>query len=270
MTGSHTFDLSDATVLVTGAAGDIGNAIARAFLQRGACVHLSDLDQAELATRSASLGEPERVTSTAGDLADPAAIARIAAGALSVSGAVDILVNNAAIQAEGDLESCSPELFDRAYAVNVRAPYLLARALVPAMRAKGGGAIVNVASVHATAPGPKRLAYATSKTALLGLTRSLAVDLGCDNIRVNAISPGATLTRQLLEGWGRLGGAIDVMAHATRQHPLRRIAAVDEIADAVVFLATNTILTGIELRADAGLLSSLRLLPLSNEAETSA
>jgi NAD(P)-dependent dehydrogenase (short-subunit alcohol dehydrogenase family) len=130
------------------------------------------------------------------------------------------------------------------------------------MRAAGGGAIVNIASVHATAPGPQRLAYATTKTALLGMTRSLAVDLGPHNIRVNAVSPGATLTDQLRSGWSKhdAGGA-DVMAHAVRQHPLGRIAEVSDIAEAVVYLAEASFTSGIELRVDGGFLASLRLLP---------
>jgi NAD(P)-dependent dehydrogenase (short-subunit alcohol dehydrogenase family) len=249
-------------VVVTGAAGDIGEGIARLFLQRGARVHLSDVDSDGLARRAAALAGIGEVSSSVCDLADPKQVASLGAQALEQLGQVDVLVNNAAIQAQGDLESCSPELFDRAYAVNVRAPFLLARALVPAMRAAGGGAIVNICSVHATAPGPQRLAYATSKTALLGLTRALAVDLGPDNIRVNAVSPGATLTGQLRDGWARHdAGGVDVMAHAVAQHPLGRIAEVGDVAEAVLYLAEARSTSGIELRVDGGLLSSLRLLP---------
>lgn len=248
--------------LVTGAAGDIGSAIARALLSRGARVHITDVDAERLSRRAEALAAEGAVTASVCDLAEPSQVEALAKAALAALGRVDILVNNAAIQAQGDLEACSMELFDRAYAINVRAPYLLAKLLVPSMRAAGGGAIVNVASVHATAPGPKRLAYATSKTALLGLTRSLAVDLGHDNIRVNAVSPGATLTEQLRTAWeGHGAGEIDVMSHAMRQHPLGRIAEVSEIADAVVYLVEAGFVHGTELRIDGGLLAALRLLP---------
>jgi NAD(P)-dependent dehydrogenase (short-subunit alcohol dehydrogenase family) len=249
--------------LVTGAAGDIGAEIARCFLARGAAVHVTDIDADGLERRSAHLEALGSVTTSAADLSKADEIDRLAAEALGRHGRVDILVNNAAIQAQGDLEECSPALFDLAYAVNVRAPYLLARAVVPSMRAAGGGAIVNVASVHATAPGPKRLAYATTKTALLGMTRALAVDLGRDNIRVNAVSPGATLTDQLRSGWRAQAEAmgVDVMSHAVRQHPVGRIAAVSDIAEAVVYLAEAAFVHGIELRVDGGLLAALRLLP---------
>lgn len=253
------FDLKGKAVLVTGAAGDIGDGIARAFLERGARVHVTDVDAEKLARRAGALAGLGSVTSSTCDLADPAAVQALADDAIARLGRIDVLVNNAAIQAEGNLESCTPELFDGAYAINVRAPYLLARALVPTMRAAGGGAIINIASVHATAPGPNRLAYATSKTALLGLTRALAVDLGRDNIRVNAVSPGATLTSQLREAWAKRDG--DVMAHAVQQHPLGRIAEVSDIAEAVVYLAESSFVHGTELRVDGGFLSALRLLP---------
>jgi NAD(P)-dependent dehydrogenase (short-subunit alcohol dehydrogenase family) len=249
-------------VLVTGAAGDIGAAIARAFLEQGAKVHMTDFDAEKLASRVNALASLGNISQSVADLADPSEVTRLAADASRACGRIDILVNNAADQAPGDLGECTPELFDHAYAVNVRAPYLLARDLVPAMRAAGGGAIINIASVHATAPGPKRLAYATTKTALLGLTRSLAVDLGADNIRVNAVSPGATLTDQLRSGWARHdSGGLDVMAHAVRQHPLGRIADVTDIAEAVLYLAATRFVHGVELRVDGGFLAGLRLLP---------
>jgi meso-butanediol dehydrogenase/(S,S)-butanediol dehydrogenase/diacetyl reductase len=249
-------------VLVTGAAGDIGAEIARSFLDRGARVHVTDVEADRLAARAAALAGREALTVSLADLAEPADVARLAAEATERCGRIDVLVNNAAVQAQGDLEACTQQLFDQAYAINVRAPYLLAKALVPAMMAAGGGAIINIASVHATAPGPKRLAYATTKTALLGMTRSLAVDLGRHNIRVNAVSPGATLTDQLRSSWARHNvGGIDTMAHAVRQHPLGRIAQVSDVAEAVLYLAATRFVHGIELRVDGGFLAGLRLLP---------
>lgn len=249
-------------VLVTGAAGDIGGAIAELFLRRGARVHVTDRENGPLLSRAEQLKGHGAVTTSRCDLADPAQVEALAQEALHRLGRVNVIVNNAAIQAQGDLETCSTELFDEAYAVNVRAPFLLAKHLVPAMRASGGGAIINVGSVHATAPGPKRLAYAASKSALLGLTRALAVDLGRDNIRVNAVSPGATLTTQLKSAWDTISAdGIDVMAHAVAQHPLGRIATVTDIAEAVVYLAGAKAVHGIDLRVDGGLLSALRLLP---------
>jgi NAD(P)-dependent dehydrogenase (short-subunit alcohol dehydrogenase family) len=256
------YDLRGKGVLVTGAAGDIGAGIAQAFLSRGARVHITDVDAEKIEERADSLSAGGPVTASVCELAELTQVEALAETALARLGRVDVLVNNAALQAQGDVDSCSIELFDRAYAINVRAPYLLAKLLVPAMRAAGGGAIVNIASVHATAPGPKRLAYATSKTALLGLTRALAVDLGPYNIRVNAVSPGATLTTQLRTAWeSHDSREVDVMAHAVRQHPLGRIAQVSDVAEAVLYLAESGFVHGTELRVDGGFLSALRLLP---------
>lgn len=250
-------------VLITGAAGDIGTEIARAFLQRGAHVHVTDVDELKLRERAEILAALGPVTTSVCDLANSAQVELLASEAIAALGRVAVLVNNAAIQAQGDIESCTPEHFDLAYAINVRAPFLLAKAMVPSMRAAGGGAIINISSVHATAPGPSRLAYATTKTALLGMTRALAVDLGRDNIRVNAVSPGATLTEQLRSAWDKhRAGGDRVMSHAMRQHPLGRIAEVADIAEAVIYLAEAGFVHGTEIRVDGGLLASLRLLPL--------
>lgn len=250
-------------VLVTGAGGDIGAAIAATFLSNGARVHITDVDSDALARRADALKPAGALSSSTCELAEPGAVLGLAEAATAELGRVDILVNNAAIQAQGSLDDCSLDLFDLAHAVNVRAPFLLSKALAPAMRAAGGGAIINIASVHATAPGPKRVAYATTKTALLGLTRSLAVDLGPSNIRVNAVSPGATLTSQLVTAWTKLAeNGPDIMAHAKAQHPLGHLVEATDIADAVLYLSTTPSATGIDLRVDGGLLSSLRLLPL--------
>lgn len=256
-------------VLVTGAAGDIGHVIAEVFLRRRATVVASDVREAELLERVASLASLGKVYGKATDLADTQAVTKLAEDALGQVGRIDILVNNAALQPEGDVEECISDVFDLAYAVNVRAPYLLCHALTPAMRAEVSGAIVNISSVHATTPGPRRLAYATTKTTLLGMTRSMAVDLGSDNIRVNALSPGATMTSQLRETWNRRqakGCSLDIFEHAARQHPLGCIAEVSDIAEAAVFLAEASFISGMELRVDGGFLSSLRLLPTAHLA----
>src|SRR3569623_256922 len=256
------YELEGRGVLVTGVAGDIGAGIAEAFLKRRAKVYATDIDDDGLERHLKLFATRGDVASSVCDLADPVQVGRLADAAIARFGLIDVLVNIAAIQATGELDALTPERCDLAYAVNVRAPYLLARAFAPGMRAAGGGAIVNISSVHATAPGPSRVAYATTKTALLGMTRALAVDLGPDNIRVNAVSPGATLTSQLQSAWDRLStSGADVMAHALKQHPLGRIAQVSAIAEAVLYLVESSFVHGAELRVDGGLLSSLRLLP---------
>ena len=265
----HGYRPEGKNVLVTGAAGDIGAEIARAFLARGARVHATDIDARMLAARVSAAGHPGAITSSVCDLAeDSPASRRWPTRRRERLGGIDILVNNAAFQPQGDLEACSPEVFDRAYAINVRAPYLLARALVPAMRAAGGGAIVNIASVHATAPGPKRLAYATAET-------SAARHDPCARRRSRAIQhpgqrrlAGGHADRAVAVGMvAQQGpGGVDVMTHAIAQHPLGRIAEVSDIAEAVVYLAEARFVSGIDLRVDGGFLASLRLLPAPGSA----
>lgn len=252
-------------VLVTGVAGDIGHGIVAGFIAAGARVVCTDIRSTMLGARWTELEASERVEFVEADLSQADEVDSLARGVLERWGGVDVLVNNAAIQHDGDVEGCPPAEFDYAYAVNLRAPYMLCHLLVPAMRARGGGAIVNVGSVHATAPGPSRLAYSTMKAGLLGMTRSLAVDLGKHGIRVNAVSPSATDTTQLRQAWDLRStslGAGDLRSHASRQHPLGRIADVSDVVGAVLFLAAAPFVSGIELRVDGGLLSSLRLLPI--------
>ena len=154
-------------MLVTGAAGDIGAAIARAFLEHGAKVHMTDFDAEKLASRVNALASLGNISQSVADLADPSEVTRLAADASRACGRIDILVNNAADQAPGDLGECTPERFDHAYAVNVRAPYLLARDLVPAMRAAGGLADEGRAAGAAGAAGcwPWRARWAARRSA---------------------------------------------------------------------------------------------------------
>jgi NAD(P)-dependent dehydrogenase (short-subunit alcohol dehydrogenase family) len=255
-------------VLITGAAGDIGYGIAKAFLEQGAHVILTGLHRDRLEMRAAELPSRDRVNIIAADLAVPESVAALTASVVAAAGGVDVIINNAAIQHDGDVLDCSPDDFDHSFAVNLRAPYLLCRALVPTMRSRGGGAIVNIGSVHGTASGPRRLAYATMKAGLLGMTRSMAADLGPFGIRVNAVIPSATMTSQLREAWSRRrssGSGIDPFQHAVSQHPLGRIAEVRDVVAAVTFLAEAEFVSGTEVRVDGGLLSSLRLLPAREE-----
>jgi 2-deoxy-D-gluconate 3-dehydrogenase len=245
-------------VLITGGASDIALATARHFARQSAHPVLCDVNFAELQRKAVDLDIH------AVDLTDPTAIARWVAMVAERHGRIDVLVNNAAVMAAGDVEAATEQDLDLSYAVNLKAPFLLAKAVVPIMRRGGGGAIVNVASVHAIALGPRRVAYATMKAALLGLTRSMAVDLGSSNIRVNAVCPTATQTAQLERTWRERGsgaGHGNLYDWANAQHPAGRIATVDQVAEAIAFLSGATFVSGVELRVDGGLLASLRLLP---------
>lgn len=262
--------LREKTAMITGAAGDIGQALAVGFLQHGYHVILSDSRAAVLRERTAGLPSRENIDIIPADLAEADDVARLARDSLQRCGSVDVIVNNAAIQPDGDVASCDLSSFELCYAVNLRAPYLLCHALVPSMASRGGGSIINISSVHAAAPGPRRFAYATMKTALLGMTRSMATDLGHLNIRANAICPTATLTGQLRDAWSKrsaTGTSEDLISCAARQHPLGRLAEVTDVAEAAIFLAKSHYINGIELRVDGGLLSALRLIPPADHTD---
>lgn len=258
---------SPSVVVVTGAAGDIGMAIAGRFADRNARIVLCDRLADALRQRVASHPRRDQLEWHEVELTDPAQVKSFIAGAIKRHGRVDVLVNNAAKQHDGDVATASEADFEEAFAIHMRAPFLLSKAVVPGMKAAGGGAIVNISTVHAQAVGPGRLAYAATKAGLLGMTRSMAVDLGRHNIRVNAVIPTAVRTSGLLKAWTEdrdpeKKGVSRLYDHAAKQHPMRRIGEADEVAELVEFLATCRFVTGEEIRVDGGILAALRLLPI--------
>ena len=251
--------------LITGAAGDIGMAMARRFDATGRRLVLCDIEGERVRRRAAEAGLAREPLVFDLDLRKPAAMESLARE-VARHGTVDVLVNNAAFQHDGDVIRATADEFDDSYAINLRAPFLLSRAFAPGMRDAGGGAIINIASVHALAAGPGRVAYATMKAGLLGLTRSMAVDLGRYNIRVNAIIPSATRTSALERSWSQERGMSSGLRTsyfdwASGQHPMGRIAEPEDMAEAVQMLAETSFISGESIRVDGGLLSALRLLP---------
>ncbi|HYA68037.1 MAG TPA: SDR family oxidoreductase, partial [Acidimicrobiales bacterium] len=172
-------------------------------------------------------------------------------------GHVDILVNNAAAAARLDTEDLDADLVDRLLAVNVRAPLLLIGALIPQMRERAGGSIINLSSVSAVVGTPRRAAYAATKGAIDAATRSLAMELGPVGIRVNSVAPGVVDTA-LWERNKSVPGVVDQINELT---PLRRWAAPGDIADVVVFLASDAarFITGETVSVDGGMARTLDL-----------
>jgi len=250
------FSLEGRTALVTGASRGIGAGIALALDRAGARMALAARSCAALKATAAELRQEPLLLE--GDLADPDVPARLAREAREhLGGSVDVLVNNAAIGARLPIEELDGALVDELYAVNVRAPLLLISELVPAMRERGRGSIVNLSSVSGLLGTPHRAAYAATKGAIDAATRSLAIDLGPAGIRVNAVAPGVVDT----DLWAKNKAIPGVVEQVEQQTPLRRWSVPRDIADVVVFLASDAarFLTGETLGVDGGLGKTLAL-----------
>jgi gluconate 5-dehydrogenase len=248
-------ELDGRHALVTGASRGIGAAIAVALDAAGARVAISGRDRASLAQVAETLGNDPVVLPA--ELDDPGAPARLAAAAVAELGGVEILVNNAAHAARMPTTALTAEVIDQLTAVNIRAPLLLIAALIEPMRAAGGGSIINLSSVSGLIGTPRRSAYAATKGAVDAMTRSLAIELGPDNIRVNSIAPGAVDTAM----WARNRAVPGVIELIEAQTPLRRWAQPEDIAGAVVLLASPraSFITGETISVDGGMARTLDL-----------
>ncbi len=241
--------LDGRTAIVTGASRGIGAATARALDRAGARVALVARDREALGAVAVGLQNSPLILAV--DLADPDAPARLVAEAADRVGAIDVLVNNAALAARAPTVELDAALVDRLYAVNVRAPLLLIAALVPSMVERGRGAIVNISSGSAVVGTPRRAAYAATKGAIDAATRSLAIELGPHGIRVNSVAPGVVDT----EMWARNKAIPGVIEEIEAMTPLRRWATPEDIADVVAFLASDAarFVTGETMCVDGGL-----------------
>ncbi len=247
--------------VVTGVAQGIGAATARAFAREGARVAVVDRDTAAGRARADELaGEDGRAIFVGADVASTDDARRIAREAVAAFGGVDALVNNAGIQTYGTVEEMAEEEWDRTLAVNLKGVFLVSKWIVPEIRRRGGGAIVNVASVQGLATQPAVAAYAASKGGVLALTRSMALDYAREKIRVNAVCPGSVDTPMLRASADLFGG--EDPEGALRDwgalHAMGRIARPEEVAEMILFLAgpRASFCTGGAYLVDGGMLAS--------------
>jgi NAD(P)-dependent dehydrogenase (short-subunit alcohol dehydrogenase family) len=226
--------------LVTGAGGGIGRATAERLAREGARVLLADLPGPGLEAAAAALGASGLACPT--DVTRTEDVERAVARAERELGGLDLLVNNAGIEgALAPIEDYPLEVFDRVLAVNVRGVFLGMRHAVPALRRRGGGAIVNLASVAGVSGDPNLSAYVASKHAVIGLTRSAAPAFGPQGIRVNAVAPGPVETRMMRAIETGLGGAQPELVRklVTDRIPIGRYCKPDEIAALIAFLGSD-------------------------------
>ncbi len=249
--------LEGRTALVTGATGGMGRAITRRLADAGADVVATDLDDDGADDLLAGCeGLAGQVSFVAGDVAVPDDVTRVVDAARTRHGRLDCAVNAAAIEFETvPLAECADDDFDRMMAVNVRGVFLCMKAELRAMLdAATAGSIVNIASTNSFTPQHGQPAYTASKHAVLGLTRSAAMDYARHEIRVNAICPGAIDTPMLRNAMQRRGRDADDVA--ARLSLFRRFGEPDEIADAVLWLCSDasSFTTGHALAVDGGML----------------
>jgi 2-keto-3-deoxy-L-fuconate dehydrogenase len=229
--------LAGKTAFVTAAGQGIGRAVAEAFVREGAAVIATDLNEALLATLQGKPG----VTTRRLDVLDPAAIAAAAKDA----GAVDILFNGAGFVHAGTVLDCTEEEWAFAFDLNVRSQFRTIKAFVPGMLAKGGGSIINVASVAGSLKGaPNRFVYGTTKAAVIGLTKAVAADFITRGVRCNAICPGTVESpslRERIAAQAKASGQTleQVEAAFIARQPMGRLGRVEEIAALAVYLASD-------------------------------
>jgi NAD(P)-dependent dehydrogenase (short-subunit alcohol dehydrogenase family) len=247
--------LEGKVALVTGAASGIGHATAKAFWEEGARVALADLRATQLEERAAELRkEGAAGLAITGDVAFLESAQTIVEQTIAAFAGLDILVNVAGIDLQARIEDTSEQDWDRVMNVNVKSVFLLSKYAIPHLLRRGGGAIVNIASAAALSPIAGRPAYNASKAAVVGLTKSLALDLAPRKVRVNCICPGAVDTPLLHQALNAEPDPLTALIAVTARYPLGRLATAAEVARAAVFLASDeaSFITGATLTVDGG------------------
>ncbi|MFN0121250.1 MAG: SDR family NAD(P)-dependent oxidoreductase [Blastocatellia bacterium] len=241
--------MTNKTAVVTGAARGIGLAIAEKFLATGYRVALLDIDTATLTDTAAALAVQDDILALTCDVSDPAQVRAAMDQTATHFGRIDALVNNAGVAVFKPAAETTFDDWSRVMAVNLNGPFLCTQACAPVMLQNGGGAVVNIASISGVRASTLRIAYGTSKAALMHLTKQQAVEYGNAGIRVNAVAPGPVETAMAAQVHSS-----DIRTSYRDAIPLARYGTTQEIADAVAFLCSDaaSFINGQILAVDGG------------------
>jgi NAD(P)-dependent dehydrogenase (short-subunit alcohol dehydrogenase family) len=247
--------LKNKIAIITGAGSGLGRAIALAFAAEGARVGLIGRRKALLDTAAREIGNASIAIEA--DVSKKSDIDRVVEQTASYFGGINVLVNNAGVLHSGTVEQITEEQWDETFNINVRGAWRISGAALPFLRKAGGGSIVNIASVLGINGARNRAAYASSKAALVLLTKCMAIDHGHENIRVNAICPGFVETEMTEPVFTLASDPQVVRRERVALHPIGRLGQPQDVAGLAVFLASDESawVTGAALPVDGGYLA---------------
>lgn len=242
--------------IITGAAAGIGRASAVLFAREGAKVAAVDMDQGGMQALRQEIGTTGgEALAVQADVSSAGEVQRVVRAVLDRFGRIDILFNNVGIVPQGKIHTISESEWDHTMTVNVKSMYLLCREVVPIFLRQGGGVILNTSSATALRSVPDRVAYSTSKGAVLALTRSMAIDYVRDHIRVNCLCPGTLDTPSFRQRMAAFPDPEEALRQFVARQPMGRLGTAEEVAQAALYLVSDEakFVTGAAFSIDGGM-----------------